>query len=111
MRLTNTLVSGYAVGLERASGNLAEDYTLFAGVGLPYSGTISAGAHSITGTAAFVDAPSGDFHLRPASDAIDAGAPAGVPVDFDGQARPAGAANDIGFDEWYARLYLPLVRR
>jgi predicted outer membrane repeat protein len=109
--LTNTLVSGYAIGLERLSGSLAEDYTLFAGVAQPYSGTLSTGAHTFTGTAAFVNAAAGNFHLGGASDAIDAGLTTFVLVDFDGQVRPFGAASDIGFDEFYAWLYLPLVGR
>jgi predicted outer membrane repeat protein len=114
-RLTNTLVSGYAVGLELgSSGSLTEDYTLFSGVTLPYSGTVSAGAHSFSGTAGFVDPAAGNFHIGAGSDAINAGAATSVAVDFDGQPRPSGAASDIGFDEFQASLYwlyLPLVRR
>ncbi len=111
VHLTNTLVAGYAVGLERGSGTLTENYTLFSGVTLPYSGTISTGANSITGTAGFVNAAVGDFHLTAVSNAINAGIAAGVLVDFDGQPRPVAGATDIGFDEFYLRLYLPLVMR
>jgi predicted outer membrane repeat protein len=114
-RLTNTLVSGYAIGLELASGgSLTEDYTLFSGVTLPTSGAVSAGAHSFSGVAGFVDPAAGDFHIGGGSDAINAGAATSVAVDFDGQPRPSGAASDIGFDEFQAipyLLYLPLVRR
>jgi predicted outer membrane repeat protein len=109
--LTNTLVAGYAVGLERGSGSLTEDYTLFSGVTLPYSGTIDTGANSFTGTANFADAAAGDFHLAAGSSALDAGLAAGALVDFEGQPRPAAGATDIGFDEFYLRLYLPLVMR
>ena len=68
----------YAVGLERSSGSLTEAYTLFSGVTLPYSGTLSAVANSFTGTAGLVNAAAGDFHIGAGSDAIDAGLAAGV---------------------------------
>ena len=42
-----------------------------------------------------------DFHLQPASPAIDAGLTfKDVPYDFDGNARPNGTAYDIGADEF-----------
>jgi pectate lyase len=49
----------------------------------------------------FVNAASGDLHLRPtATQAIDKGvALAQVTTDWDGQARPSGAGSDIGADE------------
>lgn len=49
----------------------------------------------------FVNAASGDLHLRPtATQAIDKGvALAQVTTDWDGQARPCGAGSDIGADE------------
>ncbi len=51
----------------------------------------------------FAGADSVDFHLLPDSPPVDvAGALEWVTVDFDGQARPGGAAPDVGADEWYA---------
>jgi hypothetical protein len=48
----------------------------------------------------FVNPAEGDFHIRPGSPCIDAADPASeVDVDFDGDARPAGDAPDIGADE------------
>ena len=48
----------------------------------------------------FVDPQMGDFHLAPGSSGIDgASAGATVSVDFDGDARPQGAASDLGADE------------
>jgi Domain of unknown function (DUF5123) len=51
----------------------------------------------------FTDPESFDFHLKPGSPAIDAGADLtgrGVKTDFDGDARPAGKGFDIGADEF-----------
>lgn len=111
--LTNTLIISHAVGIERIGGMIHEDYTLFAGVAAPYSGTITGGGHSITGTAAFVDPAADDYHLSANSDAINAGANAGITTDFEGQPRPFGAGFDIGYDEWVGlpRGYLPVARR
>jgi hypothetical protein len=52
------------------------------------------------------------YHLRPGSDAIDAGVEAGVTVDIDGDSRIEYAPPDIGADEFTTySVYLPLVRR
>jgi hypothetical protein len=48
----------------------------------------------------FVNVSEGDFHLLPDSPCIDAADPAStVDVDIDGDARPQGAAADMGADE------------
>ena len=44
----------------------------------------------------FVNPSAADFHLKPGSPAIRAGAKGGPPADHDGQARPPGVACDIG---------------
>jgi parallel beta-helix repeat protein len=49
----------------------------------------------------FVDGPKGDYHLRPASPCIDAGAAlAGLVNDFNGTPRPVGPGFDIGAFEF-----------
>ncbi len=56
-----------------------------------------AGNNNISDDPLFVDSSSGDYHLQEASPCIDAGTSGGAPpVDFDGNARPAGDAWDIG---------------
>jgi hypothetical protein len=51
------------------------------------------------------------FHLGPDSPAIDLAADAGVMTDVDGDGRPKGAGYDIGADEYYPHIFLPLVLR
>ena len=63
-------------------------------------------AHSITASPEFVDEPNHDYHLLPSSPAIDAGTNTGIATDYDGTARPQGAAYDIGAYEYTP---LPMV--
>lgn len=51
------------------------------------------------------------YHLNPGSPAIDAGAPSLLTVDYDGDPRSMGSAPDIGADEVYKFVYLPMIRR
>ena len=60
----------------------------------------------LTGTAKL----DGSYHLTFGSDAIGAGAVAGVLVDIDGDLRSADNP-DVGADEYYPRLYTPLIFR
>jgi hypothetical protein len=61
-------------------------------------------AHSFTTTpaAVFVDVAAGDYHIGATSPARDTAlAPTDVTTDFEGLARPSGAASDIGADEYH----------
>jgi hypothetical protein len=102
--ISNTIVASHTTGIEGASAAVTETRTLFFGNGANTSGTVLGGTGSVVGDPRFVDPAAGDYHLTPLSAARDAGANAGVAVDFEGDARPIGGGFDIGFDESRARL-------
>ncbi len=108
LSLTNTLVASVTWGITNttpAGATVSADHTLFWVVTNP---GIS-GANPLSGDPRFVDPAGGDYHLGPGSAAIDAGVDAGVTTDIDGELRLN--VPDIGADEWYFRVYLPLVLR
>ena len=66
----------------------------------------------------FVNLASGDFHLQPASPAIDTGMDTDFATDFEGVTRPQGSGFDIGAYEYvtgavttWVDVYLPAVIR
>jgi hypothetical protein len=70
-------------------------YNVWTGTGQKCGGTDKA-----VGDPLFVNPGAADLHLRAGSPAIDAGDATGAPADdFDGDARPTGAAPDAGADE------------
>jgi parallel beta-helix repeat protein len=119
LTLTNNVIVGNGKGIWTTAVTTATvDHTLF----FDNTGGDTGGSGSITSTdeitgsdPLFVDPAGWDYHILPASPAIDVGV--AVPwlvADIDGDTRPwpAGGAYDIGADE--ARLlpiYLPLVLR
>jgi len=84
-------------------GNTAQDYDL--------PGALEPGPHDIQADPLFVDPAGDDYHVRPGSPCVDAGTDAGVTSDIDGDTRPMGAGYDIGADEVWPHVYLPLVVR
>jgi hypothetical protein len=67
-------------------------------------------ANNVTNAAAswFVNSATGDLHLnQTATVAIDKGVAVSVTDDFDGQARPQGAASDVGADEYSTNTAVP----
>jgi hypothetical protein len=107
--LLQSFTNGY-VGKERGSAVLIINHTntLFddvthqevSALGSPTFNPTGA----ITGNAGLI----GSYLLTLASDAIDAGVDVGVLYDYDGDPRNDGHS-DIGADEYYPRMYLPLL--
>jgi hypothetical protein len=94
--LTDTILVRQTLGITVAAGSTATmNSTLWYANGADWSG---AGTfdHSgdTTGDPAFVDPGGGDYHIGPASAAIDRGVAAGVTTDKDG--RPRDAEPDLG---------------
>lgn len=89
--LDSSIIVGNGSGLfPELSSVCAPTYSLLA--------TLSDG-HNIAGDPMFVN-PMSDYHVLPASPAVDAADPAATEtVDVDGGKRPTGAARDIGADE------------
>jgi hypothetical protein len=109
--LTNNIIAGFATGINNTSPpDTAVDAqtTLFHGNATDYTAGVSSVAEA-WGDPVFVDACAGDYHIGPGSAAIDRGQDAGLTKDFDNQLRPVGAAPDIGADEYWPSVYLPLA--
>lgn len=77
----------------------------------PYLNTLEAapGANALVNFVKFSPlTPAGDYHIQSNSPAVDRASAATAPAtDFDGQARPNGAASDIGADEMVAGTVPP----
>jgi hypothetical protein len=103
--LANTLISGNPAAFEAHSNDQPSEAILQSvliddNVGAPITGTMTITGTPLRGSAAYVNAAAGDYHLTATSDAIDAGNNAPPPVDLDGAARPQGAATEIGAYEF-----------
>ncbi|MBN2360759.1 MAG: lamin tail domain-containing protein, partial [Deltaproteobacteria bacterium] len=96
----NVLVSNngglYTMDVHR--GN--HDHNLIWGNVANYYGTALAGAGDLSADPRFGNVLQSDFHLVAGSPAIDAGAAGLAALDFDGIARPQGAAPDLGAHEY-----------
>jgi hypothetical protein len=105
LSFTNTIVSGHAIAgiFVEAGGAATLEGTLWYGNGADTGGpgTIVTGAVNVYGDPAFADPLAHDYHLTGGSAALDQGIATGVSDDVDGQARPQGAAADLGADEYY----------
>jgi hypothetical protein len=116
--MTNTILVSHTVGIYAGyestamlTATLWANDTNWAGTGTIVTGTVN-----VWGDPAFVDPDAGDYHIGPASAALDEGVDAGVTRDIDLQPRPH-LAPDLGADEYWPPcvlnecIYLPLVVR
>jgi uncharacterized repeat protein (TIGR01451 family) len=63
------------------------------------AGTINTGTINLWDDPDFVDPDNGDYHIGPASAAVDTGVNSGLLDDIDGDPRPANIGYDLGADE------------
>jgi len=112
LALTNTIIAGHAgEGITVTAGSTVTlDHTLWHGNGTNAAGPVT--SHTdIYDDPLFADPVAWDYHLAAGSPAIDTGLNAGVATDIDGDPRPMGDGYDIGADEVWQYVYLPLVAR
>ncbi|MFZ6027677.1 MAG: right-handed parallel beta-helix repeat-containing protein [Chloroflexota bacterium] len=105
--MTNTILAGHTVGISVTASASLEGTLWGAGAWANAadwggSGTILTGTVNVWGDPAFLNPAAGNFHLTAGSAAIDAGVDATIDTDIDGDPRPlpAGAAPDLGADEF-----------
>jgi parallel beta-helix repeat protein len=111
--LTNTIIYSHTWGVVVYwSGNhVYLQSTLFHNTTNPVnglSGGVISEADRRTGDPAFL---TDGYHIGSGSAALDRVGCAGVTTDVDGDPRPAGPSCDIGADELWPKVYLPLVLR
>lgn len=97
--ISNTIVMNQSTGIHRLGSSVNEDYNLFFGNTRNTFGSIASGGQSLTANPAFVDMVNNDYHLTPASAALDVGIDTGIAVDFESEPRPQGGGFDMGWDE------------
>lgn len=98
----NSIFDGYATALTFGTrvATMTVDGVLWSNVLTPTGFVTITVNNAHTGSAAFVDRAADDYHVSITSDALERGVNAGVASDIDGEARPFGAAPDLGFDEF-----------
>lgn len=113
--MTNTIISGHAVGVKissRQNNTVALAATLWHGnaTNREIGGGVINHTKDFSGDPAFA---ADGYHLTASSAAINKGIDAGVHNDIDGEIRPWGGGYDIGVDEFGSikahRLYLPVI--
>jgi parallel beta-helix repeat protein len=121
LEMSNTILAGNSIGVvaytnctATLAGTLWGDGAWANGSDWSGAGTVITGTTNHWGDPDFLDAGAGDFHIGPASDAIDRGVDAGVRRDIDGE--PRLGTPDPGVDEYWAPgalkiSHLPLVSR
>jgi hypothetical protein len=110
VRLINSVLVDHGVGISVTAGHsVTIDTVLWHNTPVTVSlapGAYASVSNELMGDPAFA---SDGYHLTADSAAIDAGDDAGVAIDIDGQKRPAGQGYDLGADEFWYSIYLPLT--
>jgi hypothetical protein len=119
--MTNTIVVSHAVGVEAFNtGTVINLQATLWGDGVwantvdtlaTSGGVVNLAAPNLRELPGFVDPDEGDYHIALDSAAVDAGVDAGVAHDIDGDPRPLGSAPDLGADEVWSAVFLPVVLR
>jgi predicted outer membrane repeat protein len=116
--LVNNILVSHTVGITVAAGNTATLEATLWGAGIwanetawGGAGDVSTGTINVWGDPGFVHPDVGDYHINFESLAVDQGVDTGVMTDLDGDRRPIGAQSDIGADEVWRTVLLPLVLR
>ncbi|TET55345.1 MAG: right-handed parallel beta-helix repeat-containing protein [Anaerolineales bacterium] len=112
--ITNTIIASHTVGVRTATGGVVTlTATLWGGAawanGSDVSGTGIVSGTNYFGDPAFVDPDNDDYHISAGSPAMNVGVNAGIATDIDGEIRLG--TPDLGADETWYRVYLPLVLR
>lgn len=97
--ITNNIITSHTIAISNTGGVVSLDFNLFSGNTADTQGAVSAGPTNLSGNPGFRDPAGLDFHLGPASAALNHGTDAGLTADFDGDPRPLDASFEIGFDE------------
>jgi len=110
LQLSNNIIADQGwgiVNLEPSLSTILADHTLFWNNG--QNGIT--GTDPVYGDPAFINPGGGDYHIGMGSAAIDAAVDVGELHDLDGDWRPIGPEPDIGADEAWRWIVLPLILR
>ncbi|MFN8442449.1 MAG: GNAT family N-acetyltransferase [Caldilineaceae bacterium] len=108
--LSNTLISGNSTAIETKAGTndtelVLQNVLVDDNVETALRGKFLTTDTALRGSAAYVDAAQGDYHLTAQSDAIDQGNGEPPLIDKDGVSRPQGTQSEIGAYE-----FTPIVK-
>lgn len=110
MYLTNTIISGFNVGISNtfpASSTVVSRRSLFSNTTNYGSGVTS--LSGLIGDPRLGSSAEGEYHIGAGSTAIDAAVGFEVATDIDGSPRPFGLKSDVGADEHGYDVFLPAI--
>ena len=108
--LTNTILVDHEVGISVKGGNkVTVNAILWGSTPITVSKSITAIINLENEHVGDPIFSSDGYHLSVGSEAIDKGVDSEIMMDIDGELRPAGTTYDLGADELWYRIYLPLI--